>query len=126
MLDLYLEKSITEEIFTRKNEGLEQELIKNRVEKEMHEGADETFKNTLVTASRLANKASQLFESSKTSEKRELINFVFSNLALRGARLEYALRKPFDMLVNLSMSEAWLPVLMTLEPLRLIFKRQLG
>lgn len=109
LLDLYLEKAVTEEVFTSKNTGLEQELIKNRVEREMHEGADETFKNTLITSFRLANKASQLFESSKTSEKRELINFVFSNLKLRGAKLEYALRKPFDRLVELSKSEAWLP-----------------
>ncbi len=62
-----------------------------------------------VTAFRLANKASELFESSKINEKRELINFVFSNLALRGRKLEYTLRKPFDMLINLGNRLGWLP-----------------
>lgn len=109
LLDLYLEKGIKEDVYLKKNKGLEQELIKNRVEREMHEGADEDFKNTLITAFNLANRASELFESSKILEKRELINFVFSNLSLRGRKLEYTLRKPFDMIVEMSCSEEWLP-----------------
>lgn len=36
----------------------------------------------------LTNKAAELFESSKINEKRELINFLFSNLRLRGQKLE--------------------------------------
>ena len=109
LLDLYLEKGILEDAHSKKNKALEQELIKNRVEREMHEGADEDFKNTLITAFKLANRASELFEGSKILEKRELINFVFSNLSLKGRKLEYTLRKPFDMLVEMSRSEAWLP-----------------
>ncbi len=54
---------------------------------------------------------SELFESSKTTENRELINFVFSNLSLRGRKLEYTLRKSFDMLLNLPHCPEWLPVL---------------
>ncbi len=102
------ENDILEEV-AKVFKALEQELIKNRVEREMHEGADEEFKNTLITAFNLANRASELFESSKTLEKRELINFVFSNLSLKGRKLEYTLRKPFDMLVEMSRSEEWLP-----------------
>lgn len=53
-----------------------------RADIESHEEADTNFKQTLVTAFKLANKSSQLFESSKTHEKRESVNFLFSNLAL--------------------------------------------
>jgi len=108
LLDLYLERSINEAVYNSKNKDLENQLAKVRAEKEIHQGADGDFKTTIVTAFNLANKASELFESSKTSEKRELINFVFSNLSLRGAKLEYALRKPFDMMVNLSSRADWL------------------
>ena len=75
----------------------------------MHENADGGFKDEVVTAFNLASKASELFESSKTTEKRELIAFVFSNLSLRGVELEYMLSKPFDMMVNLTDRASWLP-----------------
>ena len=79
-----------------------------RAEKEIHQGADSNFKTTVSTAFGLANKASDIFESSKTTKKRELIAFVFSNLSLRGAKLECTLRKPFDMMVNLHDRADWL------------------
>ena len=54
--------------------------MKIRTGKEMYEKADGSFKTTVIIAFQLANKASELFESSKIEEKRQLINFVFSNL----------------------------------------------
>ncbi len=109
LLDLHLERVISKEEYHSKKEDLERQLAKVKTEQEMHENADGGFKDAVVTAFNLANKASELFESSKTSEKRELINFVFSNLSLRGKELEYTLRQPFDMMVNLSTRSEWLP-----------------
>lgn len=111
LLDLYLERSINEVVYNSKNKDLESQLAKVRADKEIYQGADSNFKTTIITAFQLANKASELFESSKTSEKRELINFVFSNLSLRGTKLEYTLRQPFDMMVNLTDRASWLPVI---------------
>jgi len=48
----------------------------------------------------LASRAAQLFERSKAEQKRELIAFVFSNLRLKGKKLEFSLRSPFDLMVN--------------------------
>ena len=109
LLDLYLAKSIPEETYINKRKSLDSEMSKVKSETELHQNADGDFKNTVMTAFGLANKASEIFESSKTSEKRELIAFVFSNLSLKGAKLEYTLRKPFDMMVNLSTRVEWLP-----------------
>lgn len=109
LLDLYLEKGISEIVYTEKNADLEAQLASVRLDIESHEAADTNFKQTLVTAFKLANKAVQLFESSKINEKRELINFLFSNLRLRGRKLEYTLRKPFDMMVNIGGCSDWLP-----------------
>ncbi|MDC0857451.1 hypothetical protein OAP83_01910 [Rickettsiales bacterium] len=89
---------------------IEKQLAKVKTEQELHDGADGGFKDEVVTAFNLASKASELFESSKTTEKRELIAFVFSNLSLRGVELEYTLRKPFDMMVNLTDRASWLSV----------------
>ena len=110
LLDLYLERSINEVVYNSKNKDLESQLAKVRADKEIYQGADSNFKTTIITAFQLANKASELFESSKTSEKRELINFVFSNLSLRGTKLEYTLRQPFNMMVNLTDRSEWLSV----------------
>jgi hypothetical protein len=108
--DLYLAKSIPEETYINKRKSLESEMSKVKSETELHQNADGDFKNTVMTAFGLANKASELFESSKTTKKRELIAFVFSNLSLRGVELEYTLRQPFDMMVNLSTRSEWLRV----------------
>ena len=109
LLDMYLEKGVSEIVYADTNTRLEAQLVAVRVDIDAHEAADNNFKQTLVTAFKLANKASELFESSKINEKRELINFLFSNLRLRGRKLEYTLRKPFDMMVNLGRCSDWLP-----------------
>jgi len=111
LLDLHLERVINKEEYHGKKEDLEKQLAKVKTEQELHENADGGFKDTVVTAFNLASKASELFESSKTTEKRELIAFVFSNLSLRGVELEYTLRQPFDMMVNLTDRASWLPML---------------
>ena len=110
LLDLHLERVISKEEYHGKKADLEKQLAKVKTEQELHDGADEGFKDAVVTAFNLASKASELFESSKTTEKRELISFVFSNLALKGAELEYTLHQPFDMMVNLTDRASWLSV----------------
>ena len=56
----------------------------------------------------MASRAAELFERSKIEQKRELIAFVFSNLQLRGKKLEYSMRSPFDLMVNRATYEEWL------------------
>jgi hypothetical protein len=48
----------------------------------------------------LASRAAEVFERWKAEQKRQLLVFVFSNLRLKGKRLEYSLRLPFDLMVN--------------------------
>jgi len=70
--------------------------------------ADENFKITVNTVLSIASKAYELFESSNIVQKRKLISFVFSNLELKGATLQYSLKKPFDLMVNCSTYREWL------------------
>lgn len=46
--------------------------------------------------------------SSKNEQKRQLINFMFSNLQLKGAKLDYTLRTPFHLMQNVAGYENWL------------------
>jgi len=70
--------------------------------------ADENYSMTLISLLNICSKAPELFASSKVEQKRQLINFLLSNLQLRGKKLEYTLKKPFDVLVNLDDRSNWL------------------
>ena len=43
-----------------------------------------------------------------TQDEYKLIAFVFSNLRLRGKKLEFSLRSPFDLMVNRATYTSWL------------------
>jgi hypothetical protein len=69
----------------------------------------ETYCTTLETLISVASRAAELFDRSKTEQKRELLAFVFSNLRLRGKKLEFSLRSPFDLMVNRADHSSWPP-----------------
>jgi len=63
----------------------------------------------------VASRAAEIFERSKTEQRRELIAFVFSNLRLKGRKLEFSLRSPFDLMVNRASYTSWLAFLNTVR-----------
>ena len=63
----------------------------------------------------MASRAAEIFERSKTEQRRELIAFVFSNLRLKGRKLEFSLRSPFDLMVNRASYTSWLAFLNTVR-----------
>jgi hypothetical protein len=75
---------------------------------EQHTKGDEQFKIALSTLLSLSSRIGALFESSKIDEKRKLIGFVFSNLSIRGTKLEFSLRKPFNLFLNIGEYQEWL------------------
>jgi hypothetical protein len=56
----------------------------------------------------MTSRAAEIFARSKIEQKRQLIAFVFSNRRLRGKRLEYSMRSPFDLMVNRADYSSWL------------------
>lgn len=55
----------------------------------------------------LANRASELYQSSKAEEKRQLIDFALSNLRLKGKKLLYNYKKPFNMMASYTNNDDW-------------------
>ena len=94
-------------MFDKKREELTEGKVKANSEREIHQDADKNFKDTIITAFQLISKAHELFLNSKIEQKRQLVNFVFSNLKLNGAELRYELRRPFNLLVNLANRPDW-------------------
>ena len=109
LLDEYLDKSITKDMYDRKHG----QLIERRHEinklLERHHADDEQFRIAVITLVTLASKAAEIFESSTTDEKRQLIRYLFSNLELGGSNLRYTLNIPFNLFVNSDGCKEWLP-----------------
>ena len=73
-----------------------------------HSKAHKKFEIALTTLLDVASRANELFEFSKPEQKRQLINFIFSNLKLEGKKLVFNLKMPFDQMALLSKSQNWL------------------
>ena len=67
---------------------------------EQHQTGDGAFRTTLESLISVASCAADLFERSKTEQKRKLVSLVFSNLRLSKKKLEYTMRSPYDLMVN--------------------------
>ena len=94
-------------MFIKMKEEIEEQISKLEISKEVYKGADKNLKQAVVTAFHIASEAYEIF----IVRKHDLIEFVFSKLTLRGKKLEYTLRCPFDLMVNLSDCADWLPAL---------------
>jgi len=70
--------------------------------------ADDVFTDSCENLIQLADNALSHFRSSNIEGKQKVLNFVFSNLQLNGRKLEYALKKPFDMFLNANNHSEWL------------------
>jgi site-specific DNA recombinase len=109
LLELLLDKSITKTMYDRKHSQLvnRRQEINNLLEQ--HHSGREKFKMSVATLVTLASKAPELFDRSNTEEKCQLMGYVFSNLELNGAKLQYSLKKLLDMFVSLGSYQEWLP-----------------
>ena len=108
LLDLLLNKSITQDLYNKKYTSLcnEQEKMKHRLE-----SYDLIVRKSLVTCKTLfllANRAYELFESSKTEEKRRLIKILFSKLEIDGKNCLFSKRKAVETLLSTAFHQKWL------------------
>ena len=86
----------------QESEKLETDIIE-------HTRAHKEFTVAIITLLDVASRANELFEFSKPEQKRQLVNFIFSNLKLEGKKLIFNLKMPFDQMALLSKSQNWLP-----------------
>jgi len=98
---------ITQKEYDKKAYELKQEKRDLELEIKQLDNADEKFAVTVQYLLDLCSRAHELFKSSKPAQKRQLINFVLSNLALDEEKLDYDLNKPFDVIAQASKSSKW-------------------
>jgi hypothetical protein len=100
LVDLRLEGEITKEEFETKKNRLKDRQYELDQLILTYDKADDQFTKTLCALLTIASDSDKIWLGSTISEKRELLNFVFANLQLKGATLCYELRKPFDKMLN--------------------------
>ena len=62
---------------------------------------------SLASMTTTLSKSAEIFVSSKTEQKRQMLGFVFSNLQMEGSTLRYCLRKPFELLQQVPRNPEW-------------------
>lgn len=110
MADLLIDGSIDKSIYDAKQREIifrkaEIDQRLQQIDKPQQDDPDALGKLVTMTA-----RSAEIFRSSKTEEKRLMLGFVFSNLALEGASLRYSLRKPFDKLQQVPKNPEWRPL----------------
>ncbi|MBM3549674.1 MAG: hypothetical protein FJX54_22270 [Alphaproteobacteria bacterium] len=106
---------ITRDEYDKKARELKALQVELAMRIEQHQKGEDEFRITLESLISVASRAADLFERSKIEQKRELIAFVFSNLRLKGKKLEFSLRSPFDLMVDRRSYASWLAFLDTVR-----------
>lgn len=83
----------------------EQEAINEEIQN--HTQADKHFNVAVSTILTLAKDLPKLFTSSKVDVKREILNFLLSNLKINDGKLSYTWNFPFDCLTNFRHLTNW-------------------
>jgi len=106
---------ITQDDHDRKARELKERQTEIALRIEQHQQGEGDYRTTLESLISVASRAAEIFERSKTEQRRELIAFFFSNLRLKGRKLEFSLRSPFDLMVNRASYASWLAFLNTVR-----------
>ena len=98
-------------MFNKKLKEYKEKQTETETEMARYTDADENFYLTANMTLNLAKRAYELFESSEIFEKRQLLNFLLQNLELRGKKLLFELKTPFDTVLQANKCSNLLPLL---------------
>jgi hypothetical protein len=94
--------SITKQDYDRKLQEVMDQLQTLCIEREEHTKADHDYKTTVGTVLSIARRAKQIFDRSEIHEKRQLINFMIQDAVLDDRKIDFTLKKPFNLVLDLS------------------------
>lgn len=107
LMELLMDKVICRDDYNRKRAFLDDQLYDIDTELKGHMAGNDGFKEALIDLLFIASGSEATFKGSTIEGKRQLVNFVFANLELKGDKLLYTLNKPFDLFVKVSDLEEW-------------------
>ena len=107
LIDLRLNGELIKEEFQTKKQQLKDRQYEIDRLLKVYDEADDKFTDTATTLITLASQGYETFKGSEIPEKRKMIKFVFSNLQLRGKKLETSLLFPFDIFEKTTTRSEW-------------------
>lgn len=107
LLDALIAGSITQNEYDKKAYELKDRQRELNSHMNLHTDADEDFVISVSTLLELCSKAYELFKSSEVERKRQLLKFLFTNLTIKGGKLDYSLNRPFDQMLVLGKMKKW-------------------
>ncbi|MCK9439558.1 recombinase family protein [Patescibacteria group bacterium] len=102
-----LSGSITIDFYNKKFKELMEKKQENEFKMKRLNNANKNYYITANTILSLAQRAPEIFESSETEEKRQLVNFVFQNLELDGKKLLFKTKTPFERVLEYQSTHNW-------------------
>jgi len=108
LLDRFVDEEITKEAYGKQLAEYETKQADINTETGKHHKADEEYYITVGMILSLAQRAYQILKSSEAMEKRQLLNFLLRNCQLRGKKLEFTLKTPFNRVLETDSRSNWL------------------
>lgn len=110
LLEMYIDgnQGITKDIYDKKNQEYQDEIQNLNIELEEYTRADHNYQTTVASVFSLARRAKEIFESSEVHEKRAFLNYLIQNPVVNGKKLEFNLRSPFDLVLQVADNPNWL------------------
>ena len=102
LMDLLIDASITKEDYDKKLKMFKEAQYDLGIQLEDHTKADESYYIAASTLLSLAKRAAEIFLSSEPEEKNVLLNYLLQNPTVDGKTLGYALRSPFNAILELA------------------------
>jgi DNA invertase Pin-like site-specific DNA recombinase len=104
LINLLADQSITKDEYDRKQQEAKDKQHLLNIELEEHTKADSNYKVHVATVFNLARSMKEIFESSENIEKRAFLNFLLQNPTVSAKKIEFTLRKPFNLILELAHS----------------------
>lgn len=110
LTDIFLDGDLDKETYEEKRKKFieRRQEISEEVANMNDDNID--YQDHLIRLLELASNAGKTFKGSTIEEKRDLINMVLWNLRLKGQKLKFKLRPPFDILVKSKKTGEWRPL----------------
>jgi hypothetical protein len=99
---------ITKDIYDKKHQEYHDKIQLLNIELEEHTKADYDYQTTVASVLSVARRAKSIFESSEAHEKRAFLNYLLQNPTVNGKKLEFTMRSPFNLVLELASSPNWL------------------
>jgi len=92
----FVVRGITKDMFNKKLKEWKEKQTDLELQMSSYTIADESFYVNANILLQAVKKASQVFENSEPTTKRQILNFLLQNLKLDGKKLDFQLKTPFD------------------------------